>query len=103
MCGMWSPFLFFTNHHTKGFDRSDGQYVLECNVRLVFSVGDSRKCYNYTIDDDPNCELGVMETIFKSRVTLITTDDPGLQINTSNVVASVTIDDRAEPECCKSH
>ena len=72
-------------------------------MRLTFSVGDKRKCYNYTIQDDTNCELGEMETIFKSRLTLITTDDIGLKRNSSHVVATVTIDDRAEPECCKSH
>ena len=86
-----------------GYDRSGSQYVLECNIRLAFSVGDRRKCYNYTIQDDSNCELGEMETLFKSRLTLITNDDPGLRINSSHAIATITIDDRAEPECCKSH
>ena len=68
---------------------------------MDFTVGDERKCHNYTINDDNICELGAMETIFKIRLALIETDDPGLEVNLSRAVTTVSIDDRREPECCK--
>ena len=67
----------------------------------MFSVGDQRKCHNYTIIDDVTCELGEMETIFKLSLTLVATDS-GTELNTSRAVTTVVIHDSDEPECCKS-
>ena len=38
---------------------------------------------------------------FAVRVVLITTNDTELQIESDFSVATVTIDDSTEPECCK--
>ena len=67
----------------------------------MFSVGDQRKCHNYSINQDDTCELGEMETIFKLSLTLVATDS-GIELNTSRAVTTVVIDDSDEPECCKS-
>ena len=84
-----------------GFETSNSQYVLECNRRLNFSLGDSTQCYSYRIIDDLECELHDNMSHFAVRVTLITTDDSELQIESDFSVATVTVDDSTEPECCK--
>ena len=85
-----------------GYDTStQNEYVLECNRRLTFEMFDEMKCHNYTIIDDDDCELGLMETMLKLRLAVTSTSVLGLEINSSNAVTTVTIDDRGEPECCE--
>lgn len=62
-------------------------------------MGDTQKCHSYNITNDMKCELGDETTQFKVRLSLSSTD--GLEIDSSLSVATVTIDDRGEPECCE--
>ena len=84
----------------SGFETSNDQYTLVCNVRLSFSVdGKNIMCYNYSITDDEDCELGEMvETVFKVRLALLTFD---IGLHSGYDTATIVIDDRDEPECCK--
>ena len=71
-----------------------------CSTRLSFAVDDKEVCYNYNITQDPTCEVGNLQTYFLVRLTLFT-DDEEIHIDLHRRVANVTIDDSAEPECCK--
>ena len=59
---------------------------------------ETRMCYNYSIEDDPVCELGNLTTIFQVQMGLLTSDN-GIHIGER--VANITIDDTDELECCE--
>jgi hypothetical protein len=82
----------------SGFDTSNNQYTLECSVRLHFDITDKRKCYKYNVTNDDICEVQTSE-IFKVRLTLITTNDPQLQVHANLSLASAWVNDTEEPEC----
>ena len=83
-----------------GFDTANNRYTLECSVRVRFDINDKRQCYKYNISDDDVCEVEKIE-IFQIRLTLFSTTDSHLQIDSNYSLTSAWIDDTDEPECCK--
>ena len=60
--------------------------------------GETRMCYNYSIEDDQVCELEDLTTIFQVQMGLLTSDS-GIHIGER--VATIIIEDTDEPECCE--
>ena len=83
----------------SGYEISNEQYTLVCNVELSFTVdGNTTMCYNYNITNDAKCELENEATSFNVQIGLLSSDN-GVHIGQG--VATVFIDDTNEPECCK--
>lgn len=80
------------------FETSNG--AEDCSKILEFSAADSWLCHNYSIRDDEQCEIGDLETHFKVRLTF-SSNDTKVAVDPSRSIATIVIDDRAEPECCR--
>ena len=72
-----------------GYDIANDQYILVCNAILTFEVSETEKCYNYSIIDDSDCELGQTEKLFSVHLGLVSTNDQPIQILSDREVANI--------------
>ena len=72
-----------------------------CNAILTFEVSETEKCYNYSIIDDSDCELGHTEKLFSVHLGLVSTNDQPIQILSDREVANIFTNESREPECCE--
>ena len=86
-----------SHYDFSGYD-SD-QYPLDCNVMLNFSVNENKKCHNYIIRDDSNCELDTTEPAFSLRLALLSTNDQTIYIYSNRERTNIFTDDSEELEC----
>ena len=64
-------------------------------------MGSHSRFFNYTIIDDDVCELDENASYFEIRLSILSTADNGLILNSNLSVAGVTIDDSTDEECCE--
>ena len=89
-----------SHYNFSDYDSDSDQYRLNCDVMLNFGVNENRKCHNYTINDDSNCELDNMtEPAFRLRLALLSTNEQTIYIHSDRSKTNIFIDDSKEPEC----
>ena len=76
---------------------ADGDYEQVAGLIIEFNRGDTNKTHTITIYDDEECEKDPNEDFF----SLIALDTGVPVISVTQPLATITIDDTAEPECGK--
>ena len=70
----------------------------DCYKILKFSPTDLQHCHNHSIKNDEKCQL---ERKFQIRLSL-SSNDTKIALYPSSLRATIVIDDKRDPECCKS-